>query len=87
MAAPTKVASAIASTVLVAPSTRRRVFMENSDANRLHVLLGSGTATTTDYSFSLAQYENCEIVDYSGEIKGIWAADGAGFALITEIGT
>ncbi len=84
--AQTAVASAAASTVLLAAGAgvRERIIVENSDANRLHVLLDSATATaTTAYSFSLAQYENCIIEDYQGEIRGIWAADGSGHALIT----
>jgi hypothetical protein len=85
MATQTAVASAATSTALLAGGSRRvRIIIENSDANRLHVLLGGGTATTTTaYSFSLAQYEKATIDTYSGAISGIWAADGAGHALIT----
>lgn len=84
--AQTAVASAATSTVLLAAGTapRERVIIENSDANRLHVNLDSAAATTTTaYSFSLAQYENAIIEDYYGEIRGIWAADGSGHALVT----
>jgi hypothetical protein len=85
--AQTAVASAATSTVLLAATTdapRQRIIIENSDANRLHVLLGSAAATTTTaYSFSLAQYANAIIENYNGEIRGIWAGDGAGHALIT----
>jgi hypothetical protein len=59
--------------------------VENSDANRLHVLLGSGTAdTSTSYSFSLAQNETSALLTYNGDVFGIWAADGSGYALVTE---
>ena len=85
MATQTAVASAATSTALLASGSRRvRIIIENSDANRLHVLLGGGTATTTTaYSFSLAQYEKATIDTYGGAISGIWAADGAGHALVT----
>ena len=85
--AQTAVASAATSTVLLAATTsapRQRIIIENSDANRLHVNLDSAAATTTTaYSFSLAQYENAIIENFGGEIRGIWAADGSGHALIT----
>ena len=84
--AATSVASTTSSTTLLAASTEphRKVLIENSDANRLHVLLDDGTASTTNFSFSLAQNENAEIpLSYTGVIKGIWAADGTGFAHIT----
>jgi hypothetical protein len=70
--------------VLLAANPQRRGFIiENSDANRLHVRLG-GTATTTDYSFSLAQNENAERTNYQGQVVGIWAADGSGYAHVSE---
>lgn len=85
MPAPTIVASAAASTTLLAAGSRAVVIIENTDANRLHILLDSGTASTTNYSFSLAQNEKFELRNYRGIIKGIWAADGAGSAFITEL--
>jgi hypothetical protein len=85
--AVTKVASATTAggvQLLAANAQRRGFVIENSDANKLHVYMGSGTASTTDYSFSLDQYQNAERVNYQGEILGIWAADGSGYAHITE---
>lgn len=70
--------------VLLAASSRNRFIIENSDANRLHILLGSGNASATNYSFSLAQNEKFELKGYDGVVKGIWAADGAGSAFISE---
>lgn len=87
MAAPTSVASVTTAggVQLLAPNSQRKGFVvENSDANRLHVLLGSGTASTTAYSFSLAQNENAFVPNYTGEVKGIWAADGSGSAFLSE---
>lgn len=71
--------------VLLAAGAQSKVFIENSDANRLHVLLDSGTVSTTNFSFSLAQNEKVEISGYSGVIKGVWAADGAGSAFVTSL--
>lgn len=87
MAAPISVASVTTAggVQLLAPnSSRKGMVIENSDANRLHVLLGSGAASATAFSFSLAQNENAHLMNYTGEVKGIWAADGAGSALISE---
>lgn len=83
--AVTAVASAASNTSLLAPSSRSKVIIENSDANRLYVLLDEGTASATNFSFSLAQNENAEVLNYRGAIKGIWAADGSGSAHITEL--
>ena len=85
MATQAAVASSATSVALLAAGSKRnRIIIENSDANRLHVLVGGGTATATQaYSFSLAQYEKATIDTYGGAISGIWAADGAGHALVT----
>jgi len=83
--AVTAVASSTTSATFLEPNSARKGFViENSDANRLHVRLGSSAATTTSYSFSLAQNENAHVNGYTGAITGIWAADGSGSAHITE---
>lgn len=81
----TTVASAASNTALLAPANRSKLIIENSDANRLYVLLDEGTASATNFSFSLAQNENAVIEGYRGAVKGIWAADGSGSAHITEL--
>lgn len=83
--AVTSVASAASSTTLLAAGMRSQVIIENTDTNRLYVLLDSGTASATNYSFSLATNENAKVSVYQGVIKGIWAGDGTGVALITTI--
>lgn len=66
-------------------SGRVGLVIENSDANRLYVLLSSaGTVSSSVYSFSLAQNENALIPNYTGACSLIWAADGSGNAQITE---
>jgi hypothetical protein len=87
MLEPVAVASAASSTALCGVNTARKgLIIENSDANRLYVSLGIGAATTTTgFSFSLAQNENAYIPNYKGKAYGIWAADGSGYALVSEL--
>lgn len=81
--AVSKVDSAVSSTSLLTSGSRYKFIIENSDANRLYVLLDGGTASATNFTFSLAQNENAEITGYSGAVNGIWAGDGSGSAHIT----
>jgi hypothetical protein len=80
-----KVASAATSTTLAAASNRIKLIIENSDTNRLYIRLDGGTASATDFSYSLAQNEKAEIINYKGRVTGIWAGDGTGFAHVTEM--
>jgi len=82
----TKVASATSNTTLTAALNARQVIIENSDANRLHIRLDGGTASTTDFSVSLAQNASITLTGYAGAITGIWAADGTGYAHVTVLG-
>lgn len=70
--------------LLAANAQRKGFIVVNDDANRLYVLLGSGTSSSTNYSFSLAQNENAQMAGYVGELRGVWAADGSGSARVTE---
>ena len=83
MAAPTSTNSTTSSPALATVTSP--FVIENTDANRLYVLLPSCTASATNFSFSLAQNENAEITAYRGVVKGIWAGDGSGAALLTEL--
>lgn len=83
MAAPQSTDSATSSTTLAVVTGP--FVIENTDANRLYVLLHNGTASATNFSFSLAQNENAEITAYRGAVKGIWAGNGSGVALVTEL--
>ena len=83
--AVTSVASGTTSVLLAAPhAERRNLIIENSDANTLYVLLGSGTASSSNFSFSLAQNANAHVPGYTGEVNGVWSADGSGAAKVTE---
>lgn len=81
-----KVASGTSSTSLTGAVGARKVIIENSDANRLYIRLDGGTASATDFSYSLAQNEKAEVMGYEGAITGIWAGDGSGYAHVTVIG-
>jgi hypothetical protein len=81
------VASAAASTSLLAANAKRKggsIF--NTDANALCIRMDGGTATTTTgFNVRLVQNAYFEIpVGYTGAITGIWEADGAGAANISE---
>jgi hypothetical protein len=65
-------------------SSRGGLVIENDDANRLYVLLGPGTVSSTNRSFSLAQNENAFLPNCTDKVSLIWAADGSGNAYITE---
>lgn len=81
----TSVDSAASSTVLLAVDTARRgLIVTNTDANALYVLLDGGTASTTNYSFSLATGESATVPDYPGPLTGIWAGNGSGVALLSH---
>lgn len=86
--AVTPVASTTTSTSLLgADSGRGGLIVSNDDANRLYVLLDSGTASVSNYSFYLDTGEaSVPIVGYTGEVTGVWAADGTGSARLTTWG-
>lgn len=83
----TSVSSSTSAAQLVAEDGNRAGLMvTNTDANALYVLLDSGTASATNHSISLATNETFSVSGYTGEVRGVWAADGAGVALVTTWG-
>lgn len=86
MATPTVTASVTTANGVSLGIVTQPFVIENSDANRLYVLLGTGNVTASNYSFSLAQNERQVITTYRGTVKGLWAGDGTGHAFVTEIG-
>lgn len=84
----TSVSSATSSTTILASNANRKgAVITNDDANVLYLLLGAGTASTTNYSIQLAGNGgsvSIGLAEYSGIISGIWAADGSGAARVTE---
>lgn len=83
--AVTAVASTTTSTQLLAADTARNcIIITNDDANALYVLLDSGTASATNYSFKLDEGEDARIEGYDGQVTGVWAGDGSGSARVTQ---
>jgi hypothetical protein len=78
--------SASSAVLLAADSARKGASIQNTDANALHIIVDSQDATTTLYSVKLNQGDYWETpASYRGqEIRGIWAANGSGAAVITE---
>lgn len=66
-----------------ASGNRKLLTIYNEGAGNLHVLYGSGTASTTNYSVRLAANDYIEINRYVGQVNAIFAATGT--ARITEI--
>ena len=65
---------------------RKGWIIHNDSPGRLYIKLGAG-ASSTDYSVKMhprATYE-LPFPTYLGEITGVWASAGAGFAAITEM--
>jgi len=81
----TDVAGSASSVTLIASNgARRRVTIFNDSTAILYVLEGTGTASTTNFTYKLQQDNSVTIDDYYGDIKGIWAS-ATGNARITEI--
>ncbi len=80
------VASGIASvTILAANANRLGATILNTDANALYLLLNSGTASATNLTVNVPANGYYEVpFRYTGILKGIWAADGSGSAIVTE---
>lgn len=80
------VASGITSvTILASNANRKGATVTNTDANALYLDLSGGTASSTSFSVAVATNGYYEIpFGFTGLITGIWAADGAGSALVTE---
>lgn len=87
MPAPTVTASVTTAngvSICEANGARSGLIVENTDTNRLYVLLDTGNASATNFTFSLAHDEKYTVHGYSGIVKGLWAGNGSGFALVTE---
>jgi hypothetical protein len=82
MAVTRQPATTSAAQVLAADGARYSVILTNDDANRAYVLVGPGTASTTNYSFSIAQYDEKALVGHermaTERISVIWGTAGAG---------
>jgi hypothetical protein len=82
--------SATSGTILASNASRKGATITNDDTNGLYLLLASGTASATNYTVlipTLGYYELPVCIGgvYTGIIVGIWDADGAGSARVTEL--
>lgn len=87
--AVTSVASAAASTTLKAANAARTgIIIANDSTSILYVLLGTGTASATNYTFAIPAKGTVPtdrtVNGYTGAIQGIWSAAN-GFAMVTEV--
>lgn len=84
------VADAASDTAILASNANRKGAMIYNDSTEiLYLALAAGTSSATAFSVKLdpqAFYElpMCQGGVYTGIIKGIWAANGAGAARVTE---
>lgn len=83
----TSVASTTSPVSLIASSGARiSLILENNDANRLYVLIGSGTVSASNYTFSLVEGASATVSapEVYEAFSGVWAADGSGACQITS---
>jgi hypothetical protein len=72
------------SAVLKASNSNRKLLtVFNEGSGTLFILLGSGTASTTNYSLRILSGDYYELEKYTGEVNAIFGS--AGTARITEI--
>ena len=79
--------TASSTTLLAANADRAGATIANDSTAVLYLLLGSGTASATNYTVRMVQHAYYEVpFGYTGTITGIWASDpGDGAARVTEI--
>lgn len=75
--------STTSATLKSSNSSRKNLTIYNEGGGNLHVLYGSGTASTTNYSVRLSAGDYLEIDKYTGQVNAIFAT--AGTARVTEI--
>lgn len=88
--AQTTVADTTTSTTILSSNTARLgATIENDSSAVLYLLLGSGTASATNYSVRMVQYAYYEVpYGFTAALSGVWASDpGDGAARVTEITT
>lgn len=70
-------------TLKASNSSRVKLVVVNTSSAILYIKEGS-SATVSDWSYRLEQYDAAIIDDYDGVVTGIWSADSGGFANLTE---
>lgn len=79
--------NAASTTILASNANRLGATVTNDSSAALYLLLGSGVASTTNYTVRITQYGYYEVpFGYTGQINGIWASDpNDGAARVTEL--
>ena len=87
MAVTRQAATTSATQVLAADGSRYALTFVNDDANRVYILIGPGTVSSTNYSFSLAQNENAELDNRQAteRVSAIWGTAGSGGLNVTSL--
>lgn len=75
--------STTSATLKASNASRKLLTIFNEGSGNLHILYGSGTASTTNYSVRVSAGDYLEIDKYTGQVTAIFAT--AGTARITEI--
>ena len=70
-------------TLKAANSSLIKLVVVNTSSAVLYVKEGS-TATASDWSYRLEQYDTAIIDDYDGIVTGLWSADSGGDCKVTE---
>lgn len=81
--------AASSTTILAANANRKGATVFNDSTSSLYLLLGAGTASTTNLTVLMApgDYYELPVVQggvYTGIISGIWSANSTGAARVTE---
>ncbi len=82
--------TATSTALLAANSERKGASIYNDSTEILYVLLGAGTASSSNYSVQIPFEGYFEVPrmgtggTYAGEINGVWASDASGAARISE---
>jgi hypothetical protein len=74
-------------TILASNANRKGAVILNDSSAMLFLALGTGTATSTNYTTRLYQYQAYEVPSmYTGQVIGIWETDpNDGGARVTEL--
>ena len=83
----TSVPDAVADTLILASNVARKgATVYNDSTEILYLVVDNSTATTTNFTVKMQPEAYYEVpFSYTGEIRGIWAANAAGSARVTEI--
>jgi hypothetical protein len=71
--------------LLSSNSQRRGAVITNTDANPLYILMGTGTASSSNNHYVLNTGDTLELPHgFTGDVQGKWSAAGSGAAVSVE---